>query len=122
MLSKAEENIMEILWVLKKGFMKDIIKAIPEPKPAKTTVATLLKRMIEKEAVGYKTYGNSREYYPRISKQDYFGRYFKNIKKKFFDNSPSQFASFFALETNLDLEELEALKAAIDEKIKKKRT
>ncbi|BFP40343.1 BlaI/MecI/CopY family transcriptional regulator [Flavobacteriaceae bacterium GF1] len=117
-LSKSEEELMNIIWRLKKAFMKDLLDAYPEPKPATTTVATLLKRMADKGFVSYKSYGRSREYYPLVKKKDYFSKHVKGLIKNFFNDSPSQFASFFAEETNLSKEELEALRKLIDQQIK----
>ena len=74
-LSNSEEQLMEYLWQLEKAFMKDLLEAYPKPKPATTTVATLLKRMIDKEFVSYKEFGNSREYYPLVKKTDYFSKH-----------------------------------------------
>ncbi len=71
-LTKSEEQLMEQLWTLEKAFMKDLLEALPKPKPKTTTVATLLKRMIDKDFVGYNEFGNSREYYPLVKKTDYF--------------------------------------------------
>ncbi|MEX0363224.1 MAG: BlaI/MecI/CopY family transcriptional regulator [Allomuricauda sp.] len=119
-LSRSEEELMNIIWKQRKAFMKDLLMAYPEPKPATTTVATLLKRMRDKGFVDYKTYGRSREYYPLVKKQDYFSRQVKGLIKNFFNDSPSQFASFFTKETNLSKEELESLRALIDDQIKKK--
>nr|WP_299383060.1 BlaI/MecI/CopY family transcriptional regulator [Allomuricauda sp.] len=119
-LSKSEEELMNIIWKNGKAFMKDLLDAYPDPKPATTTVATLLKRMIDKGYVAYKSYGRSREYYALVRKQDYFSRQVRGLIKKFFNDSPSQFASFFTKETNLTKEELESLRALIDDQIKKK--
>ncbi|TMU54507.1 BlaI/MecI/CopY family transcriptional regulator [Flagellimonas algicola] len=119
-LSKSEEELMNIIWKQRKAFMKDLLDAYPEPKPATTTVATLLKRMIDKGYVAYKSFGRSREYYPLIRKQDYFSKQVKGLIKNFFNDSPSQFASFFTKETDLSKEELESLRALIDDQIKKK--
>ncbi len=119
-LSKSEEELMNHLWQLKKGFMKDLLEAYPEPKPATTTVATLLKRMTDKGFIGYKLLGNAREYFPLVEKKDYFSKHLNGLIKKFFDNSASQFASFFTQETNLSKEELEDLRALIDTKLKNK--
>ncbi len=119
-LSKSEEELMNHLWQLKKGFMKDLLQAYPEPKPATTTVATLLKRMTDKGFIGYKLLGNAREYFPLVEKKDYFSKHLNGLIKKFFDNSASQFASFFTQETNLSKEELEDLRALIDTKLKNK--
>ncbi|MBO9583302.1 MAG: BlaI/MecI/CopY family transcriptional regulator [Flavobacterium sp.] len=120
-LSNAEEQLMEHLWKLEKAFMKDLLEAYSEPKPATTTVATLLKRMIDKKFVAYNEFGNSREYYPLVKKTDYFSKHVKGLISNFFNNSASQFASFFTTETNLSASELEDLKKIIDSEIQKKK-
>ncbi len=120
-LSNAEEQLMEHLWKLEKAFMKDLLEAYPDPKPATTTVATLLKRMIDKKFVAYNEFGNSREYYPLVKKTDYFSKHVKGLISSFFNNSASQFASFFTTETNLSASELEDLKKIIDSEIQKKK-
>jgi BlaI family transcriptional regulator, penicillinase repressor len=120
-LSKTEEQLMEYLWKLEKAFMKDLLEAFPEPKPATTTVATLLKRMSDKGFVGYNTYGNVREYYPMVKKSDYFSDHLKGLIKNFFNNSSAQFASFFTSETNLSEKELQELKKIVDQQLKKKK-
>lgn len=98
--------------------MKDILDTYPDPKPAVTTVATLLKRMVDKGVVGYETYGNSREYFPLIKKADYFSTHIKGLIKSYFGNSVSQFASFFTAEADLSKEELEELKRMVDKQLK----
>ncbi len=119
-LSNAEEQLMQILWKQKKAFMKDLIEAYPEPRPATTTVATLLKRMQDKKFVDYKQLGRSREYFPLVKKKDYFSRHVNGLIKNFFNDSATQFASFFTEATDLSKEELEKLRSLIDEQIKKK--
>ncbi|WP_411029955.1 BlaI/MecI/CopY family transcriptional regulator [Spongiimicrobium sp. 3-5] len=119
-LSKSEEELMNILWKHKKAFMKDLLASYPEPKPATTTVATLLKRMTDKGFIAYKSFGRSREYYPLVKKKDYFSQHVNLLIKDFFNDSASQFASFFTKETNLSKEELEDLKSLIDNELKKK--
>ncbi|GAB2760231.1 BlaI/MecI/CopY family transcriptional regulator [Salinimicrobium soli] len=119
-LTKAEEQLMQILWKKEKAFMKDLIDAYPKPKPAQTTVATLLKRMQDKNFVDYKQFGRSREYFPLVKKKDYFSRQVNGMIKNFFNDSATQFASFFTKETNLSKEELEDLRNLIDEEIKSK--
>lgn len=101
--------------------MKELIDAYPEPRPAATTVATLLKRMMDKNFVGYRVYGNSREYYPLVPKSEYFSTHVKGLIKNFFNNSSSQFASFFTKETNLTASELEELRNLIDQELKNKK-
>ena len=120
-LTNAEEQVMEHLWKLEKAFMKDLLEAYPKPKPATTTVATLLKRMIDKQFVAYNEFGNSREYYPLVKKTDYFSKHVNGLISNFFNNSASQFASFFTTETNLSQTELEELKKIIDSEILKKK-
>ena len=120
-LTNAEEQLMEHLWKLDKAFMKDLLEAYPEPKPKTTTVATLLKRMIDKNFVAFKEYGNSREYYPLVEKTAYFSKQVNGLIKNFFNNSASQFASFFTTETNLSEKELEELKKIVDRAIQNKK-
>ena len=120
-LTNAEEQVMEHLWKLEKAFMKDLLEAYPKPKPATTTIATLLKRMIDKQFVAYNEFGNSREYYPLVKKTDYFSKHVNGLISNFFNNSASQFASFFTTATNLSQTELEDLKKIIDSEILKKK-
>ena len=120
-LSNSEEQLMEHLWKLEKAFMKDLLEAFPKPKPKTTTVATLLKRMIDKQFVAYNEFGNSREYYPLVKKTDYFSKHVNGLISNFFNNSASQFASFFTTETNLSQSELEEPKKIIDSEILKKK-
>lgn len=97
--------------------MKDIIEEYPEPKPATTTIATLLKRMQNKDLIGYKTYGNSREYFPKVSKEVYFKEEMTSMIDKFFNSSAAQFASFFTSNTKMSQTELKELRDLIDQKI-----
>ena len=120
-LSKTEEQLMEYLWNLEKAFLKDLIDAFPDPKPATTTVATLLKRMADKGFVGYKVFGNSREYYPLVKKADYFSKHVNGMIKTNFNDSVMQFASFFTKATNLTTAELKELRKIIDQEIEKKK-
>ncbi len=117
-LSKAEEQVMQYLWKRNKAFMKDLLQDFPDPKPATTTVATLLKRMHDKGFIAYTLHGKSREYYPLVKKSDYFSKHVNGLIKNFFNNSAGQFASFFTRETNLSNEELEELRKVIDKQLK----
>ena len=120
-LTNTEEQLMEHLLKLEKAFMKDLLELYPEPKPATTTLATLLKRMTNKNFVAYNLFGNSREYYPVVKKTDYFSKHVNGLIKNFFNDSASQFASFFTTATNLSEKELENLKTIIDLEIQKKK-
>ncbi|CAD0222289.1 BlaI/MecI/CopY family transcriptional regulator [Chryseobacterium sp. D764] len=117
-LTDSEKILMDILWEKKKIFMKDILEAYPDPKPAATTIATLLKRMQNKELVGYKVYGNSREYYPKIEKGEYFKEEMSSMIDRFFNSSVTQFASFFTSNAKLSQKQLKELRDIIDEQIK----
>ncbi|KQC32653.1 penicillinase repressor [Nonlabens sp. YIK11] len=117
-LSKSEEELMNVLWKQEKAFMKDLLDAYPEPKPANTTIATMLKRMTDKGFVGYDLLGNSRQYYALVEKSTYFSKHVNGLIKNFFNDSASQFASFFTKETNLSQKELKELKKIIDDQIR----
>ena len=120
-LTDSEEQLMDLIWEHEQVFMKDIIESYPEPKPAVTTIATLLKRMQNKGFVGYKLMGNSRQYYPLVKKSAYFSKHVNGLIKNFFGSSAMQFASFFTTETNLTAKELEDLKKIIDNEINRKK-
>lgn len=119
-LSKSEEELMNFLWKKEKAYLKDLQEAYPDPKPAATTIATMLKRMIDKGVIAYDTDGKSRQYFPLIQKSDYFSKHLKGLIKNFFNGSTTQFASFFTEEVNLTAEELEDLKSIIEKQIEKK--
>ena len=121
-LTTAEEQIMKLLWRLERAFIRDLLNEFPNPKPASTTVLTLLKRMIDKGFVSYKLFGNSIEYFPLIKKTDYFSDHLNGLIKDFFNNSTAQFASFFANETNMNQDELKELRDLVDKKIASKKT
>lgn len=116
-LSKTEEQLMHHIWDLEKGYMKDIIERYADPKPAVTTLATLLKRIRDKGYIDYQTEGKSRLYFPLVKKTDYFSGEFNMLLKNFFGNSTSQFASFFTKSSNLTQEELKELRSIIDQEI-----
>ena len=120
-LTKAEEQLMEIIWKHKKAFLKDIMEDYPEPKPAGTTVITLLKRMQNKGVVAYKLFGNSRQYYPLIKKDDYFAKHIGEMVKGFFGNSALRFASFFTTTSDLSESELQELKKIVEQEIERKK-
>jgi BlaI family penicillinase repressor len=120
-LTRAEEQIMHYLWSMEHAFLKDIVEKFPDPKPAYTTVSTVIRVLVKKKFIGFKTYGKINEYYPLVSKTDYFQSRLKPIISKYFSGSSSTFASYFANE-KLNLSELEEIKQLIDEKIKKLKT
>jgi BlaI family transcriptional regulator, penicillinase repressor len=117
-LTKAEEQVMQYLWTLKKGFLKDIVDLFPTPKPAYTTVSTVIRVLVKKGFIGYNTYGKIHEYYPLVAKTDYFQNHMNTIINNYFNGSTPAFASFFANE-QLNLSELEEIKKLVEEKIQK---
>ncbi|TLX74313.1 BlaI/MecI/CopY family transcriptional regulator [Labilibacter sediminis] len=120
-LTKAEEQVMQYLWDIDRGFLKDIVEQYPEPKPAYTTVSTVVRVLVKKKAIGFNTYGKVNEYFPLIKKAAYSKRYISKLVQNFFNNSQKQFASFFTKESDLSVSELEELKALIDHQISKKK-
>ena len=108
-LTKAEEQVMQALWKLEKGFLKDIVEVMPDPKPHPNTVATLLKILTEKEFVSATIYGRMNEYKPVVSKQAYFENTMSSLVKGYFDGSFTQAVSFLVEEKKLSLEDLELL-------------
>ncbi|MBX3241181.1 MAG: BlaI/MecI/CopY family transcriptional regulator [Chitinophagaceae bacterium] len=108
-LTKAEEQVMQTLWKLKKAFLRELVEAQPEPKPHQNTVATLLKILVEKEFVGIEAFGRMHQYYPLISKEAYSKSTMKNMVKSYFEGSFSNVVSFMVKEKNLSIEELELL-------------
>ncbi len=118
-LSQKEEELMDIIWRLDAVYMKDILDQLPEPKPASTTIATLLKRMIDKGAIGFNLNGNSRQYYSLIDKKEYSSSYLKNMIATFFQGSSRRFASFFTNDMSLSKEELLELRKMIDDKLER---
>lgn len=119
-LTKAEEEIMQILWDLEKGFVKDTLERFPEPKPAYNTVSTLIRILEKKGFIGHKSYGNTHEYFPIISKKDYRESITKNLINNYFDNSFTQLVSFFAKDKKLSVKELEKINQIITEEMDKK--
>ena len=120
-LTKAEEELMQIIWRLDKGFINDILAELPDPKPAYNTVSTIVRILEKKGFVGHRAYGKSHEYYPLVSKSEYTKSYFGHFMKNYFGNSYREMVSFFTSDNNLDIRELEDLKQAMAEEIIRKR-
>ncbi len=108
-LTKAEEQIMHVLWDLGKGFVKDIIEKLPEPKPAYNTVATFMKILKEKGFVDYHAYGKTYEYFPLVSKSEYSNSFLKHFLGSYFGGSFEKMVSFFVKQNDMDLKEVEEL-------------
>ena len=117
-LTKAEEQVMQYLWELKKSFLKDILEQFSEPRPAYTTVSTVIRVLVRKGFIGYNTYGKVNEYYPLISKTKYFQSTIKPIIADYMVGAPQNFVSFFN-NAKLSLSELEEIRKMIDQQIEK---
>ncbi len=117
-LTKAEEQLMQYLWQMGSGFLRDIIEKYSHPRPANTTVSTVIRVLVKKGFIGFRTYGKINEYYPKISKDDYFRRQLKPMLSNYLTGSPLSLASYFT-ESKLSLSELEEVKKLIDDRIKK---
>ena len=110
-LTKAEEKIMKILWGIDKGFIKDIIEQYPDPKPPYNSVSTIVRVLVQKEIVGYKAYGNSHQYYPMISREEYRKGQLSRLVSDYYNNSFKQVVNFFSESKQLNEQELdEAIK------------
>jgi len=119
-LTKAEEQVMHILWDIKNGFVKEIRDRLPEPKPAITTVSTIVRILEQKGFVAHKAFGKTHEYFPLVEKKIYTRDMMKGILTKYFSDSYRQMVSFFSQEKGLTVTELEELKRIIDDEIRKK--
>jgi BlaI family transcriptional regulator, penicillinase repressor len=119
-LTRAEEQIMQVLWKLKKGFVKDILEQLPEPKPAYNTVSTVVRILEKKGFVSYTAFGKTHEYYPLIQKKEYTRNYLRNFVGNYFSHSYKQLVSFFA-EEDLTISEMEELQKLIKQQIEKQK-
>lgn len=108
-LTKAEEQIMQILWNIGEGSVQDILGEFRENKPARTTVATILSILESKEFVQHRSEGRANVYYSLVSKDEYSKKQLFGFVKNYFDGSFSSMVSFFAKETNLSVEEVDML-------------
>ncbi len=108
-LTRAEDQVMQILWTLGKGFVKDIIEKMPEPKPAYNTVSTIVRILETKGFVGHKAYGKTHEYFPLVSKEKYTRFYLNNMIRGYFGGSFQNLVSFFAKENKLSAQDIERL-------------
>lgn len=120
-LTKAEEQIMQILWKLEKGFVNDIIDRMPEPKPAYNTVSTLVRILETKGIVGHKAYGKTHEYYPLISQEEYTQGFLNGFVKNYFSNSYKNLVTFFSKKEDLSTKEVEEIIEILQEQLKQKK-
>ncbi len=114
-LTRAEEQVMQILWDLEAGFVKDIVARFDDPKPAYNTVSTIIRILEKKKAVGHKSFGRTYQYHPLISREDYLNQTTDNLLDKYFSGSAEAFVSFFLKEKNISAHELEKIMKKLDE-------
>ncbi|MBL4706901.1 MAG: BlaI/MecI/CopY family transcriptional regulator [Flavobacteriales bacterium] len=119
-LTEKELQLMNHLWQIKKGYLKDIVNQFEEPKPAYTTISTLINRLISKKHLGFKMHGRDKEYFPILKKPTYFKFEFKKMLNNYFDDSTSQFASFFTENNDMTVEQLKELQNMVHHQIEKK--
>jgi BlaI family transcriptional regulator, penicillinase repressor len=115
-LTRAEDQVMQILWKLEKAFVKDIVEEMPEPKPAYNTVSTIIRILETKGFVDHKAYGKTHEYFPIISRERYTKFYLNNMISGYFNGSFNNLVSFFAKENKLNATDLEKLLKEIKHK------
>ncbi len=120
-LTRAEEQIMDYLWQIGEGFVRDIIDRIPEPRQAYTTVSTIVRILEKKGFIGHKSFGNAHRYYPLISREQYVEFCAGNLVKRHFSDSLTSLVSFFTSKKDMSLKELEELLALINEEVDKKK-
>jgi predicted transcriptional regulator len=120
-LTKSEEQIMQILWKLEKGFVKDIVELFPDPKPAYNTVSTIVRILEDKHFIGHTAFGKTHEYFPLVAKTSYTKTYLKKFTKNYFSGSYRQMVSFLSEEEELSVDEMEKLMKEMDTMIKNKK-
>jgi BlaI family penicillinase repressor len=120
-LTKAEEQIMQVLWRLERAFVRDIIENLPEPRPAYNTVSTIVRILEKKGFVSHKAYGKTYEYFPVVSRDEYKKGYLKSFMKRYFGNSFQAMVSFFASGRDVSLEEMEEIRRLLHDEIAKQR-
>jgi predicted transcriptional regulator len=108
-LTRAEEEVMQILWDIEKGFVKNIVERYPDPKPAYNTVSTIVRILEAKGFVDHTAYGKTHEYFPLVARDEYRKQYLNNMLKSYFGGSFRQMASFFIKQEKLDTRELEEI-------------
>ncbi len=119
-LTKAEEQIMQILWDEKEGFVKDLLQRFPEPKPAYNTVSTIIRILEKKGFVDHRSFGKSHQYYPLLSREQYRNERFSGLMKDYFNNSMKQVLSHFGSSESLSMNEADEIIKIMEELKKNK--
>ena len=121
-LTRAEEEVMQVLWKIKKGFVREVLDHFEEPRPAYNTISTIVRILQDKGFVDHKAYGRTHEYYPVISKDEYSKSHLNNFVNNYFSNSFGKMVSFFAKEKKLNLKEMEEIMKLMEVEMKKQKT
>ena len=108
-LTRAEEQVVQVLWKLGKGFAKDVLAELPKPRPAITTVSTVIRILEQKGFVGHTSFGKSHQYHPLVKKEAYSKRQVNKVVKDYFDGSLHGLVSSFVEKNELDVEELDEI-------------
>jgi BlaI family penicillinase repressor len=120
-LTKAEEQVMQVLWKIKKGFVKEILEHFDDPRPAYNTVSTIVRILQEKGFVTHKAYGRTHEYFPVVTKSEYSKSHLSTFVNDYFSNSFEKMVSFFAKEKSISLQEMEDIMRIMDSEVKKQK-
>jgi BlaI family transcriptional regulator, penicillinase repressor len=120
-LTRAEEEVMQILWKLEKGFVNDLLEHYGEPRPAYNTVSTIIRILEKKGYIGHHAFGKTHEYYPLIAKDDYSRRLMGSVVKGYFDNSYRKLVSFFTGDEQISVKEMEEMRKIIDDQIQQQK-
>ncbi|MCY1722263.1 BlaI/MecI/CopY family transcriptional regulator [Prolixibacteraceae bacterium Z1-6] len=121
-LTKAEEQVMQLLWKQEKAFVKELVERMPDPKPAYNTVSTIIRILERKGFVGHNAYGKTHEYFPLISRKEYTRSFMKNFMRNYFSGSFQEMVSFFAKEDNMSLSDLDELMEDVKRDMKNEKT
>jgi len=121
-LTRAEEQVMQVLWKIKKGFVKDILEHFDNPRPAYNTISTIVRILQDKGFVDHKAYGRTHEYYPVVSKDDYSKTHLSTFVNDYFSNSFEKMVSFFAKERSISVNEMEEIMRIMEHEVKKQKS
>lgn len=113
-LTKAEEEVMQIIWELERCLVKDIIDTLGDPEIPHSTISSVVRILEKKGFVGHKAYGKTHEYFPTITKEAYAQHGVKSLMEKYFGGSPKQLVSFLVKSENMNLKELNELMKTLD--------
>lgn len=120
-LTKAEEQVMQVLWKIRKGFVKEILEEFPDPKPAYNTVSTIVRILQDKGFVRHNAYGRTHEYYPVVSKDEYSKTHLTSFVEDYFSSSFGKMVSFFAREKSISIKEMEEIMKIMEKEVGKQK-